>query len=279
MKLKPIHIILIVLLLVEAIVLGVVLGKNHSSNTQPANKQTELLVTYEANKDGSYNLLSIFDAAEEPKITFTYNDTAYTFDHPLVDIVESFRSYEEFAKIQENATEEMWSAYTDAVSRHVAEALQTEHTVLGYIRDIAKTWYGVNHELLYNNNGFYTLNAFTTINQFEAIFAEYRIEKDGAAASEMALGATVEIEGTKYPALVYMVITDDGNSENNATANEVSVHVVFGDKFLDDISNKPVKIYYCSPDGSKYIGHSDMKVSFFANIVESKYRDMYTTGG
>lgn len=279
MKLKSIHIILIIVLVIEIIVLSAVLIKKKPNNTATQSESIKLPVTYETNENGEYKILSIFDTLEEPIISFKYNDNTYVFDHNIIDVVESEQNYDKFAKLQPDATKEMWDAYKEAVAINFSQVINTEHSIMQYIRNIASSWYGVNKNLLHQNNGFYTLNSTTTIAKWESVFSKYRIQQNNQAANEMAIGATVKIDDMVYPAIAYMVISDDGNTENNSEKQEVSIYVVFGDKFIEDMNNKTATICYYSPDGSTQVGHSEMKVNFFASLIESKYREMSIIGG
>lgn len=277
MKLKPIHIILIVIVVIEIIVLGCILGWKGTFAGSTHNP--ELLITYDADSNGRYSVLSLFENMQEPDITFQYNGTEYVFDQNIINITSAYRSYDTFTSLQANATPEMWNAYKDAVSRHVAETLRQEHPVMTYIRNIASAWYNVPDSLLQSNQGFYTLNTYASIAQWESVFSQYRIQQNNSAANEMALGAIVKIDNIEYPAIAYMVITDDGDDKNNATASEVTIHVVFGKDFLQDINAQDATITYLTPDGSQIAGYSEMKVQFFASPIESRYRELSLIGG
>ena len=277
MTVKPIHIVLIAIVVIEIIALGCILGWKETFARSTHNP--ELLITYDADSNGRYSVLSLFENMQEPDITFQYNDTDYVFDQNIINITSAYRSYDTFTSLQENATPEMWHAYKDAVARNVAETLRQEHPVMTYIRNIASAWYNVPDSLLQSNQGFYTLNAYASITQWESVFSQYRIQQNNSAANEMALGAIVKIDDIEYPAIAYMVITDDGDDKNNATASEVTIHVVFGDDFLNDVNAQDATITYLTPDGSQIAGYSEMKVQFFASPIESRYRELSIIGG
>jgi hypothetical protein len=278
MKLKPLHWVLIAILLIEAIVLGAMIGTNMTSQNTSPNK-SELLVTYTSNEKGQYELLSIFAEENSEPISFKADGNTYTTDKSISEITEAYRNFNQFEVLFPNATKGMWSEYKFAVDAYIDAKLKKEHPVMEYVRGIASKWYGVNHELLYNNSGFYTINTETTINAWESIFKSYQIKENNNAINEMALGATVVIDDISYNAIAYMVVSDDGDAKNNSTAKEVSVHIVFGDKFMKDITGSTAMVYYLNPDGTTYIGHSEIPIVFMADTVEARYRDLAIAGG
>lgn len=279
MKLKAIHWVLIAVLLIEAVVLGIWFGTKDNQEPPSDVKPTELLLTYDANEDGSYNLLSLLAAVEEPDIAFTFNDVEYKYDASLVELVDAYRSLGNYKKLQEDATEELWAEFQNQVMIATRKNTNKQHASIQYIRNIA-TNYGIPHEHMYDNNGMYTINTTTTINNWEAIFADYIIkDENGAAVNELAMGATVRIGETDYNALVYTVVNPDGDANNNSTAQEVSVHILFGVDILQDIATSDATIYYLKPDGSEYFAHSDIKVTYMATSNEARYRDLLSLGG
>lgn len=277
-KLKPMHWILIAVLLVEAIVLGIWFGTRHQATEQP--QQTELLLHYDANEDGSFSLLSLLANAEEPVLQFTYQDVEYTYDDALVVLVDAYKSFEKFQELEPQATQELWSVFQDQLTIATHQQTNKQHASIEYIRNIAKTVYEVPHEQLYNNQGVYTINTTTTINNWESVFKDYIIkDKNGVMVSEIALGATIRIGKTDYNAIVYTLVNADSDSSNNSTAQEVSVHILFGDHILSDIPLSDATIYYLKPDGSSYFAHSDIKLTYMATNNEARYRDILILGG
>lgn len=279
MKFKPIHWILIVVLLIEACILGICLGtRNKSAAT--VSTPAELLLTYDTNEDGSFTLLSLFANADEPEITFQYGEKQYVYDSPLVELVDAYRQFEKFKTLEPTATEDLWIEFQEHVSTAINARTNQEHAAIEYIRNIASSGYNVPHEQLHNNMGYYTINATTTINNWNDIFADYIIKDDsGNVPTELAMGATVRIDETDHNAIVYTVVNSDSDTKNNSTAPEVSVHILFGDYILDDINLSNATIYYLRPDGSEYFAHSDVKLHYLAAGNEARYRDILILGG
>lgn len=277
-KLKPLHWILIAVLLVEAIVLGVWFGSR--GETPQVEQQTELLLNYNANEDGSFSLLSLIATAEAPTLKFTYQDKEYTYDMSLIEMVEAYKSFDKFKEYEPEATNELWLEFQDQLTIATHRQTNKQHASIEYIRDIAKDGYGVPHEQLYDNRGMYTINAVTTINNWESVFKDYLVKgENGETVSELALGATVRIGDKDYNAIVYTMVNADEDSSNNSTAEEVSVHILFGDHILSDIDLSEATIYYLKPDGSAYFAHSNIKLTYMANSNEARYRDILILGG
>lgn len=277
-KLKPLHWILIAVLLVEAIVLGVWFGAKQ--NSKPTGSPDELKLTYEQNADGSFTLLSLLNNASDIDVQFSHADTEYSYDVDLVQVVDAYRDIEKYKTIEPNATEELWNAFKDAVSGAVNQQVNQPHASIEYIRNIAKSGYNVPHEQLYNNHGMYTINTTTTIDNWTSVFAPYILtDTEGKTVNELAMGATIRIGNTDYPAIVYTSLHPDEDKNNNDTAPEVTVHILFGDHIISDIALSDATIYYLTPDGSKYFAHSNIKVTYMASGNEARYRDILIMGG
>ena len=277
-KLKPLHWILIAVLLVEAIVLGVWFGAKQ--NTNPTGSPDELKLTYEQNTDGSFTLLSLLNNASDIDVQFSHADTEYSYDVDLVQVVDAYRDIEKYKAIEPNATEELWNAFKDAVSGAVNKQVNQQHASIEYIRNIAKSGYNVPHEQLYNNHGMYTINTTTTIDNWTSVFAPYILsDTEGKTVNELAMGATIRIGSTDYPAIVYTSLHPDEDKNNNDTAPEVTVHILFGDHIISDIALSDATIYYLKPDGSEYFAHSNIKVTYMASGNEARYRDILIMGG
>ena len=277
-KLKPLHWILIAVLLVEAIVLGVWFGAKQ--NSKPTGSPDELKLTYEQNADGSFTLLSLLNNASDIDVQFSHADTEYSYDVDLVQVVDAYRDIEKYKTIEPNATEELWNAFKDAVSGAVNQQVNQPHASIEYIRNIAKSGYNVPHEQLYNNHGMYTINTTTTIDNWTSVFAPYILtDTEGKTVNELAMGATIRIGSTDYPAIVYTSLHPDEDKNNNDTAPEVTVHILFGDHIISDIALSDATIYYLKPDGSEYFAHSNIKVTYMASGNEARYRDILIMGG
>lgn len=283
MKFKPIHWILIAVFLIEVCTLGVWLGTRKTNNTSnPENpvKQTELLLAYDANEDGSFNLLSLFANIDDPNITFKYDEKEYAYNIPLIELTDAYSSFEKYQALEQDATEELWVKFKEQVNIFTNQRANQEHAVIDYIRNVASSGYNVPHEQLYNNLGAYTINASTTINNWQAVFADYIIRDDhNNVTNELALGATVRIGDKDYNAILYTIVNSDGDTNNDSTAPEVSVHILFGDNIISDIATSEATIYYLKPDGSEYFAHSNLKVAYTATGNEARYRDLLILGG
>ena len=279
-KLKPIHWILIAVILIEAIVLGVWFGGRSVENSPTPTTPTELLLNYTANEDGSFTLLSMLQNAEDINVSFTYNDKTYTYDTDLVTFTEAYQNFEKYQELEPDATKELWEEFQNYVSGEVNQHVNKQHASIEYIRNIAKSGYSVPHEQLYENRGLYTINATTTIDNWNAIFADYILtDEAGNTVNELALGATIRIGETDYRAMVYTIIHSDNDNTNNHSAQEVAVHILFGDHMLSDITLSDATIYYLKPDGSEYFAHSKLKVTYTASSNEARYRDILILGG
>lgn len=280
MKFKPIHWILIVVLLVEACVLGVWFGTRNTSHPDDTTKQTELLLTYDANEDGSFSLLSLFANIAELNIAFQHNDHEYTYNVSLVELVDAYSNFDKYKVMEKDATEELWTKFKEQVGIIANQRANQEHAAIEYIRNVASSGYNVPHEQLYNNLGAYTINASTTINNWQSVFSDYIVrDENNNVTNELALGATVRIKEQDYDAIVYTMVNSDGNDNNNSTAPEVSVHILFGDHIISDIPTSDATIYYLKPDGSEYFAHSDVKLTYMATGNEARYRDLLILGG
>lgn len=279
-QLKPIHWILIAVLLIEAVVLGIWFGGRGIETPTTPTTPTELLLNYNANEDGSFTLLSMLQNAEDIDVSFTHSDHTYTYDTDLVTLTEAYRSLEKYQELEPDATEAVWQAFQECVSGEVNQHVNKQHASIEYIRNIAKSGYNVPHEQLYENRGLYTINATTTIDNWNAIFADYVLkDNNGNAVNELALGATIRIGETDYRAIVYTIIHSDNDDKNNHSAQEVAVHILFGDHMLSDITLSDATIYYLKPDGSEYFAHSNLKVTYTASSNEARYRDILILGG
>lgn len=270
MKLKPIHYILIIILIVEIAICAWVLLRPTNSGLP---NDTQLDITYE-NVDNVYAISSIFNDAEITPFSFECDGQDFVFDGNVVDMVEMYKNKEAFAQYYQNATADAWVAYQTATSEYIEKQMETQHASLNYIQSIATQWYNVEPQTTLNNNGLYTIQAYSTLNEWVPLFSEYQINGYDKILDEMALAAIVQIGEQQHHALVYMRVLADNDPQNNETAPEVSITVLFGDAIMNDFDNAETTIYFLRPDGSEYFAHSKLSLTFHANTTESYYRTL-----
>lgn len=270
-KLKPLHWILIAVLLVE-IITCIWFFTRPTNNVLP--NDTELTLQCEQ-ADGVYTLHSIFDEAEVTTFKFVDNAQEYVFDSNVVDMIEFYRNQESFSRFYPTASDTAWAAYKEAVETYLDEQVNQQHAGLEYIKSVATEWYQVESNTTFNNNGFYTIQTTTTLNEWLPLFEQYQLSGYDGTLDEMALSAILRINDTQYPAMVYMRVMADSDTTNNDTAPEVTISVLFGDSFIQDFSNSEATLYFLKPDGSEYFAHSTLQIAFHANLTENHYRALH----
>lgn len=276
MKFKPIHIILVIVLLIESIVLGVTLAHRITPTDITTKDCVAIPVTYEANEDATYQVLSLFDKHEVPAFTFADDTNTYNFTGDAAQFINYYQNEELFNAAYPDASPEAWTAYKSAVMQAARDATNTEHTQLQYVKKVANGWYGTPTNIMVDNLGYYTLNMSTTIASWATAFDGILPMSNGTQINELALPAIVRVgdDGEEYNAMIMMVINDDGNTANNASANEVHINVYFGAKLMKDFHNQPIHIYTMNGEGTQYLSYMKINASFTAQVMETRYRDI-----
>ena len=267
-KLKPIHYVLIGILILEIIACAWIFLRP-TPDTLPSD--TELILTYER-VDNAYAISSVFKDAEMSTFNFADATQELVFDGNVVDMVEMYQNIERFAQRYPNASAEAWTAYKTAAEEYLYQQMGQQHASFDYIKSVATKWYNVEPQTTLNNKGFYAMHATSTLNEWIPLFSEYQIEGYDKILDEMALSAVLQIGETQHPALVYMRVVADGDTTNNDVAQEVSISILFGDTFLENLNATEATLYFMRPDGSEYFAHSNLTITFLADTIESYYR-------
>ncbi len=262
MKLKPLHIILICIIIIECVLIGL----HFTSKENPISQSVVTLTpSYSMDNEKSHPLSSLLSDAECPTFKFGNNEnTLLEFNGSPVDFLTQYHEKPAFHETYPKATDEDWTAYRDAATGFAIQEQDTYNHTLEYARSVAG-WYNVNPELLRNNTGLYTITFTTSITEWNKAFE--KCLSQSAAKTELALGAAVRIDETDYEAAVYMVV--DGSV--------VRYHVMFGTKFLSDFNAKDVKISIFTPDGTSVIAQTVIRTSHLADMMESRYRSILNT--
>jgi hypothetical protein len=270
-KIKPIHWILIALILVEIVAVVLFCIPRSQSNEIP--QMVELSTTYDKTQSGlceiqtpiqeENNLSLDFVKASNPDETLHFNGTPFRMSM----LHESFTEFQEMFK---DSTKDDWNSYRDTAYSYTSDLLATDNNAFSYACSIASGWYNVTPSCFSRNAGIYAITLQSTSNHWNQVFEQYLYKfQDGTVADEIALPASVVINKHTYSAMVYM----------SRAADKVTMRFMFGETYIDDFTKQTVDIYIFDANAQNALAHTIIEAEFLASETEIAYRKVFNSGG
>lgn len=270
-KLKPVHWILIVLILVEVIAVILLCIPHKEPNDIP--QMIKLSTTYPKTQNGlceiqtsvqeESNLSLDFVKASNPDETLHFNGTPFRMSM-------LYESFDEFQDTFEDVTKEDWESYRDTAYSYTSDVLATPNEAFAYACSTASGWYNVNQSCFAENSGQYAVTLQSTTNHWNQVFEQYLYKfQDGTIANEIVLPASIVIDKFAHPAIIYM-----SRSEDNVT-----MRLMFGDKYLNDFAKQTIDIYIYDANAKYELAHTMIEAEFVASETEIAYRKIFNSGG
>lgn len=205
---------------------------------------TRLAVTFQKDTSTAQTLKSALSRVESPTVTFE-SEAGNTLicDTYFSKLYSLYKSQTEFQKEYPGCTELDWETFRFTLKTNIQQYTTPSKEFIR-VRDIATEWYGVTPTVL-PNNAMYNLSFQSTRAEWDKFFKDLR-HTDELAQNEMALQATVTINGDQLPSIVHMMIRDDA----------VNYYVYVGNGTLKSFQAQETLICIHHPSTTDVVAHA-----------------------
>lgn len=242
-KIKPLHIVLIVVIGLELITLGIMFGLKHTNNTNKA----ETFDVTETVFGPSYTGETFASVLNDEAFHLSYADAYQCYNHE--------DSFKETFGINAN-----WEDYKTLLNNKAFMMFQSQTEALTVAKDVAINSYNVPYQFFASDAGLYTITATADAKPIQNLLDEYA-QTEGITT--IALPAVVTYEdNTNDTACFFACIGTDGKAY---------ITVYFGDEPLGNFEEANIAVGIFEPNTTNIVSGFVMSHATLITSPEEEY--------